>query len=256
MEMNRGLVSAAVEVLVQGSITGQRPEGLLAKRKPLRLAGRAVADAPARAAQVRFVVMNNLFPTSLPVQRQYDLKGSTLGRTAAGRGAVLKDLDLDLRIHLEEGWHDKRAPPRPACCCPIIHACATFGCTPLHATLLLPCDMKLPKAAAVPDSSPALPSCLRLKAALDRCTVVKRICWACCRRWVAARRLFAQLAADCALLEELRVMDYSLLLGVHSRSAEGYTSTELVTDRVRFPLAPCHHAILGCPRALALRACP
>ena len=50
---------------------------------------------------------------------------------------------------------------------------------------------------------------------------------------VAARRLFAQLAADCALLEELRVMDYSLLLGVHSRSAEGYTSTELVTDRVR-----------------------
>ena len=67
-----------------------------------------------RAAQVRFVVMNNLFPTSLPVQRQYDLKGSTLGRTAAGRGSVLKDLDLDLSIHLEEGWHDKRAPrPRP-----------------------------------------------------------------------------------------------------------------------------------------------
>ncbi|KAK9845785.1 hypothetical protein WJX81_002291 [Elliptochloris bilobata] len=105
---------------------------------------------PANGAKVRFVVMNNLFPTSLPVQRQYDLKGSTLGRTAAGRGAVLKDLDLDLTIRLEDGWHDK---------------------------------------------------------------------------------LFAQLAADCALLEELRVMDYSLLLGVHSRSAEGYTSAELVTDR-------------------------
>lgn len=45
----------------------------------------------------------------------------------------------------------------------------------------------------------------------------------------------AQLAADCALLEELRVMDYSLLLGVHSRSAEGYTSAELITDRVRRP---------------------
>lgn len=50
-----------------------------------------------------------------------------------------------------------------------------------------------------------------------------------------ARRLMAQLAADCALLEELRVMDYSLLLGVHSRSAEGYTSAELITDRVRRP---------------------
>lgn len=49
------------------------------------------------------------------------------------------------------------------------------------------------------------------------------------------RRLMAQLAADCALLEELRVMDYSLLLGVHSRSAEGYTSAELITDRVRRP---------------------
>lgn len=67
-----------------------------------------------RGAQVRFVVMNNLFPTSLPVQRQYDLKGSTLGRTAAGRGPVLKDLDLDVSIRLEDGWHDKRAPPLAA----------------------------------------------------------------------------------------------------------------------------------------------
>jgi len=94
---------------------------------PARLPRSRTAPARARArahrrrgAQVRFVVMNNLFPTSLPVQRQYDLKGSTLGRTAAGRGPVLKDLDLDVSIRLEDGWHDKRAPaPRavPAACC-------------------------------------------------------------------------------------------------------------------------------------------
>ena len=86
-----------------------------------------------------------------------------------------------------------------------------------------------------------------------------------------ARRLFAQLAADCALLEELRVMDYSLLLGVHSRSAEGYTSTELVTDRVR-PLphrvvvpsevvrarehfAHAHEGLLVCPGLRARLCC-
>ncbi len=39
-----------------------------------------------------------------------------------------------------------------------------------------------------------------------------------------------QLAADCALMEELRVMDYSLLLGVHYRSP-GYASSPEVTDK-------------------------
>ena len=43
-----------------------------------------------------------------------------------------------------------------------------------------------------------------------------------------------QLAADCALMEELRVMDYSLLLGVHYRSP-GYASSPQVTDKVN----PC-----------------
>jgi hypothetical protein len=48
------------------------------------------------------------------------------------------------------------------------------------------------------------------------------------------RRLMDQLAADCALLEELRVMDYSLLLGVHYRST-GWTSSPPVTDKVDAP---------------------
>ena len=46
-----------------------------------------------------------------------------------------------------------------------------------------------------------------------------------------ACRLMRQLAADCALMEELRVMDYSLLLGVHYRSP-GYASSPQVTDKV------------------------
>ena len=40
-----------------------------------------------------------------------------------------------------------------------------------------------------------------------------------------------QLAADCSLMQELRVMDYSLLLGVHYRSP-GYSSSPQVTDKV------------------------
>ena len=45
------------------------------------------------------------------------------------------------------------------------------------------------------------------------------------------RRLMDQLAADCSLLEELRVMDYSLLLGVHYRST-GWASSPPATDKV------------------------
>lgn len=40
-----------------------------------------------------------------------------------------------------------------------------------------------------------------------------------------------QLAKDCALLEELKVMDYSLLLGVHHRNIN-YFSSPPATDKV------------------------
>lgn len=63
-------------------------------------------------AQVRFIVMNNLFQTPLPIHRRYDLKGSTQGRGAGttepdGAGTILKDLDLNIQLKLEEGWHDR-----------------------------------------------------------------------------------------------------------------------------------------------------
>lgn len=64
------------------------------------------------AMQVRFIVMNNIFYNSLPISKRYDLKGSTLGRTSGAEpraGAILKDLDLDIKLKLEEGWHDRCA---------------------------------------------------------------------------------------------------------------------------------------------------
>ena len=58
-----------------------------------------------------------------------------------------------------------------------------------------------------------------------------------------ACRLTKQLAHDCALLEELRVMDYSLLLGVHYRSP-GYASSPQVTDRVPICMHACMHVLV------------
>eukprot|EP00884_Botryococcus_braunii_P012486 jgi/Botrbrau1/21238/Bobra.39_2s0036.1 len=111
---------------------------------------------PVSGSKVRFVVMNNVFRTDLPIHRKYDLKGSTLGRSSLldkGSGghpsSILKDLDLDIIFKLEEGWPD---------------------------------------------------------------------------------RLMWQLAEDCALLEELKVMDYSLLLGVHYRTTN-YFSSPPATDK-------------------------
>ncbi|DBA74772.1 TPA: hypothetical protein ACH3X2_009295 [Trebouxia sp. C0005] len=65
---------------------------------------------PLNGSKVRFIVMNNLFQTDLHVQRKYDLKGSTQGRfsgKAPTPNTILKDLDLDISLKLEEGWHER-----------------------------------------------------------------------------------------------------------------------------------------------------
>lgn len=64
----------------------------------------------------------------------------------------------------------------------------------------------------------------------------------------ALRRLLWQLGEDCRLLEQLKVMDYSLLLGV-SFCNPGYGSSP-VTDRVpppchALPLLPRLHDAMG-----------
>jgi Phosphatidylinositol-4-phosphate 5-Kinase/EF-hand domain pair len=43
---------------------------------------------------LRFVVMTNVFATTLPVHEVYDLKGSTVGRTSGTGAAIMKDLDI------------------------------------------------------------------------------------------------------------------------------------------------------------------
>eukprot|EP00250_Pteridium_aquilinum_P035082 c8583_g1_i1 orf=644-3145(+) len=60
--------------------------------------------------KVRFVVMGNVFCTELRIHRRFDLKGSSLGRSAdkieIDENTTLKDLDLDFTFHLEPSWRD------------------------------------------------------------------------------------------------------------------------------------------------------
>ena len=61
-----------------------------------------------RGQTLHFVVMTNLFPTTddMPIAEQYDLKGSTVGRTAGAANiarnprTVRKDLDFHRKLHL------------------------------------------------------------------------------------------------------------------------------------------------------------
>lgn len=60
--------------------------------------------------QFRFVVMGNMFCTELRIHRRFDLKGSSLGRSAdkveIDENTTLKDLDLSYRFYLEPSWRD------------------------------------------------------------------------------------------------------------------------------------------------------
>ena len=51
-----------------------------------------------------------------------------------------------------------------------------------------------------------------------------------CAFWLC--RLLDQMAADCSFLEDSRVMDYSLLLGVHYRSYGDTSASPINTDKV------------------------
>jgi len=71
---------------------------------------------PEYGRNVRFVVMNNVFATNMPIHRRFDLKGSTMGRSASasdkekGHRCILKDLDfLELNDNIKLGSARKRA---------------------------------------------------------------------------------------------------------------------------------------------------
>ncbi|XP_059296602.1 phosphatidylinositol 4-phosphate 5-kinase 9-like [Lycium ferocissimum] len=65
---------------------------------------------PAGGQKFRFVVMGNMFCTELRIHRRFDLKGSSLGRSAdkveIDENTILKDLDLDYCFYLEPSWQE------------------------------------------------------------------------------------------------------------------------------------------------------
>ncbi|XP_047980132.1 phosphatidylinositol 4-phosphate 5-kinase 9 [Salvia hispanica] len=65
---------------------------------------------PSSGQKFRFVVMGNMFCTELRIHRRFDLKGSSLGRSAdkveIEENTILKDLDLNYSFYLEPTWRD------------------------------------------------------------------------------------------------------------------------------------------------------
>ncbi|KAI3522875.1 hypothetical protein L1887_00927 [Cichorium endivia] len=65
---------------------------------------------PSSGQKFRFVVMGNMFCTELRIHRRFDLKGSSLGRSADNveidENTILKDLDLNYCFYLEPSWRD------------------------------------------------------------------------------------------------------------------------------------------------------
>lgn len=65
---------------------------------------------PSSGQKFRFVVMGNMFCTELRIHRRFDLKGSSLGRSAdkveIDENTILKDLDLNYCFYLEPTWQE------------------------------------------------------------------------------------------------------------------------------------------------------
>ncbi|KAK9079346.1 hypothetical protein SSX86_001017 [Deinandra increscens subsp. villosa] len=63
---------------------------------------------PSSGQKFRFVVMGNMFCTEVRIHRRFDLKGSSLGRSAdkveIDENTILKDLDLNYCFYLEPSW--------------------------------------------------------------------------------------------------------------------------------------------------------
>ncbi|CAN4121480.1 unnamed protein product [Withania somnifera] len=65
---------------------------------------------PSSGQKFRFVVMGNMFYTELRIHRRFDLKGSSLGRSAdkveIDENTILKDLDLNYCFYPELSWRE------------------------------------------------------------------------------------------------------------------------------------------------------
>ncbi|CAN8234118.1 unnamed protein product [Cochlearia groenlandica] len=68
---------------------------------------------PVGGQKVRFIVMGNLFCSEYRIQRRFDLKGSSHGRTTSKPEAeidettTLKDLDLNFSFRLQKNWYQE-----------------------------------------------------------------------------------------------------------------------------------------------------
>lgn len=165
------------------------------------------------------------------------LQGRFSGKLPGGPGpgpsssdTILKDLDLDIRLKLPEEWHQRCVLREPPLRFFTFLSSQPIQC-PLEARLngWLLGHVPVPKYARglYPYHNHTAPRAYDSKCLSSGCMQSPEFVALCSGLF----RLTEQLAADCALLEALRVMDYSLLLGVHYR--RGLQPTPLTTDRVR-----------------------
>jgi len=117
---------------------------------------------PDGGSSVRFVVMNNVFATSMPLHVRFDLKGSRLGREASaeerakGPRAILKDLDLEARgARLRLGSRRKAALMRQVRAdCHLLRSLSI-----MDYSLLVGVHLAAPDAPPPPPHAPDNPGC-------------------------------------------------------------------------------------------------
>ena len=127
--------------------------------------------------QVRFVIMGNLFCSEYPIHRRFDLKGSSLGRTTDKPQTEIDQYTTLKDLDLNFIFRLKKQWFHEFQRCSYYVPCSTYG------VLLVLLEIM----------AFVCPSC-QLR------------CYKCLSR---------QVDRDCEFLEQEKIMDYSLLVGVH-----------------------------------------
>lgn len=162
--------------------------------------------------QVRFIIMGNLFCSEYTIHRRFDLKGSSLGRTTDKAEAeidettILKDLDLNFIFRLQKSWFQEFRRWN-------LVWILSFLMLHLISILLwyksMPnCDCKIPNS-------------------LFFFLLLSPLSWAECL-------FYRQIDRDCEFLEQERIMDYSLLVGLHF--LEKSMAGDLIPSGARTPI--------------------
>ena len=144
--------------------------------------------------------MGNLFCSEYSIHRRFDLKGSSLGRTTdkpeseINSNTILKDLDLNFIFRLQKAWFQE-----------------FIRLVTINQYLYFTVTLKNVLSAT---------------------------------EWISYRitfiiimtvaLIFRQVDKDCEFLEQERIMDYSLLVGIHFREAS--VAGELIPSGARTPI--------------------